>query len=126
MNMQPTSRDLLRTVKAARGALDDARALIHDAQTAKRSGHENVARTLLFYARGLIMDARRVYAAAMAQLAKRKCVTHHYARSVDRFRAEIRAEHVGTLWTSPRSYGRRQSAQRAAERYLFKLRLAAY
>lgn len=120
----------------AHASLADARRLIDDASKAARlTLHRHKVPRLLADARHIIASARKAYAHAMAALARRGQLSHHYAETghavtfaatgYGRYRALVRVAHGLALWTSPRTYGKRQSAQRAALAHVRKLATAA-
>ena len=121
----------------ARDALADAARLIRAAEahghSARRFGAAaafrakaiHLRRLCLSEAIAIIASARRLYAHAVAMLAKRGQLSHHYAETGARFRAMVRIDGKTAIWESARTYGKRQSAQRAAARHIEKLRTAA-
>ena len=123
----------------ARASLADARRLIRDAQEYKEDAnpnglfslcwsplladrHEGKAAQLLAEARTLIASARTMYAEAMRACAQRGQLTHHYVPVLgDRYRAAVHVPGGATVWASLTTYGRRQSAQRAAANHIGRL-----
>ena len=121
--MSATALLSARLVRLARNSLASARRLIRDAQ---REPDRRRSSDLLAKARDIIAIARKIYAHSMRALALSGQLTHHYAEwAHGRYRALIRINGGEALWISPRTYGKRQSAQRAAARYVEKLRTAA-
>lgn len=110
-------------VQLARASLADARRLIRDAQWyAKHDAQTRWAHDLLAEARAIIASARTMYAEAMRACAQRGQLTHHYAPVLGgRHRAVVHVPGGATVWASLTTYGRRQSAQRAAANHIGRL-----
>lgn len=116
--------DALRTIRAAQSLIAAAAGMRPDlaAHIRKR------AAIRLAQARAVIAAARSMYARAMADLAKRGELAHRYGRSprhgsydAPRWIAVVSIGRGGPDHVLPRTYGRRQSAQRAAARYVARL-----
>lgn len=110
-----------RIPSVCRAKLVEASHAIHQAQA---SAGSKDSRDLVKKARFLIGTARTLYARFLAMMARHAALSHHYVRAGERFRAELCANGQ-TVWTSIRTYGKRQSAQRAAARHVEKLRMSA-
>jgi hypothetical protein len=123
----------------ARASLADARRMIRAAVRHEQSYRNAVQygatpytdrvaelrRRCLTEARALIASSRTMYAEAMRACAQRGQLTHHYAPLRDgRYRAVVRVPGSRDVWGSLMTYGRRQSAQRAAANHIGALRRA--
>ena len=109
----------------ARASLADARRLIREAwEWGWGYGPECAAnaKRCLSEARAIIADARTMYAEAMRACAQRGQLTHHYVPVLGgRYRAAVHVPGGATVWASLTTYGRRQSAQRAAANHIGRL-----
>lgn len=90
--------------------LTNARHALRSAERChKRGNHHDGVRMYLRQAQACIVAARRYYAHAMGI----GTLTHHYLPWDGMWRAMVHADGM-TVWIGVRTYGKRQSAQRAA------------
>jgi hypothetical protein len=112
--------NLSRLIRFSRGLLNRAAFYARAATSAKRDGDGDVVPGLLALAQRFKRRALTIYQHATRCAVRVGELAHKYTKDGNAWRAVVMVADA-MVWTSPREYGKRQSAQRAALAMVGKL-----